>query len=208
MAFEGRQMMLAGLIEFVLPSGSIRLSEGGYVKLAGHKFRAQDPEWGSLGEVEPIEEAADEQAPGMVITFIPVSAAAGAALAADENVLAPVRLWLTRVDRATGEGDPNATELLGDLLMDDPELLFGGERVLRLSLISAADRLMTINKGNVLSSSFHQSVWPGELGLDNAVDVDGKVAWRVSSPPRGSVGSGGGGGLFGLFSQATQEQLA
>jgi hypothetical protein len=71
-------------------------------------------------------------------------------------------------------------------------------------MIAAADRLFTINEGNVLSSAFHQAVWPGELGLDNAIDVGTTVAWRVKAPPRGSVaggggaGGGGGGGLFNV----------
>jgi|GEM_PF-3014345 len=204
MSFGGRQLMLAGLIELHLSSGIVRLSEGGFVKLDGHTYRAKDKKWGALGRPDEIEESVGDQAPGMEIEFLPVSAAAAAALAAPANHLAPVRLKLVRVDRATGIADPASVEIIGDLLLDEANgTLSRSGRVLRLGLVSAADRLMTVNKGNTLSSRHHESVWPGELGLRNAVDTAVTVAWRVKAPPRGTVGSravagsGGGGGSGG-----------
>ena len=199
-----RHYSLAGLVEFILPDATIRLSEGGYITFDGEKFRAKDPEWGALGELEPIEESVGDEAPGLGMTFLPVSAAAAAAFGAPANQLAPVRFWLVEYDRSTSDADTETAELVADALLDTVGLRGGlNSRSLALGLVSAADHLMTVNEGNVLSDAFHQSVWPGELGLANAIDVGVMVAWRVKSPPRGSIGGpdggGGGGGGGGRY---------
>lgn len=198
MSFAGRRLMLARLVDIVLPGGTIRLGEGGIVKLSGETYRAKDPAWGTIGAVEAPDEAVGDEAPGLVMTFLPVSAAAAAALADDENYLAPVRVRLARVDRDTMIADPASVEQLGDWLMDEPEMVWSdGKLSLRIGLITWADRLMNVNKGNVLASGFHESVWPGEYGLRNAVNAGRTVAWRTNAPPRGAVRGGGGGGGFG-----------
>lgn len=192
-AFEGRELKLALLADIELPSGTLRWCDAGYVRLSGETYRAHIPGWGSFGEAEEVEERAGDEAPGMTVAFVPESREAAAALCAPENQKAPVNFYMVRVDRETGIADPNAIETLGDLLLDEADFDFIAV-TLTLGMVSAADQLMVVNKGNVLSDAFHQSVWPGELGLVNAVDTGMTRAWRVASPPRGSVGGGGAGG--------------
>src|SRR3546814_9368912 len=55
-------------------------------------------------------------------------------------------------------------------------------------LVSLAERLFELNIGNSLNSAWHKSVWPGELGHDNATGLSIPVAWGVESPRS----SGGG----------------
>lgn len=207
-AFDLPRLTIAGLVEISLraagglPARTIRLSDGGFLKLQGQTYRAEDPDFGAIVEVQEFAEQAGDEAPGGVLTFQPRSGAAAATLSQPGYQMSPIRFWLVRVDPQTGLADEVSAELLGDMLLDSTRLRFGrGTRLLDMEMIAAAERLMNVNEGNVLSSRFHKSVWPGELGLDNAVDVGVTVAWRVASPPRGSVrggpsvpGGGGGGG--------------
>lgn len=205
MAFSDRILTLAGLVTIALPDATIRLCDGGQVIWGADVFRAKAESWGSIGQLNGFEESVGDDAPGATLTFLPASAAAAASLALPANQMSAVRFWLAQVDEATGAVVSGAVELIADMLIDTAELKFGrGARRLELGLVSAADRLFEINIGNVLSGPFHRSLWPGEQGLDNAVDVGTTVAWRSKAPPRGSVttaapaygGSGGGGGLF------------
>jgi hypothetical protein len=61
-----------------------------------------------------------------------------------------------------------------------------------MMFVSRLERLFSINEGNSLSPRFHKTVWPGELGEDNATGVGVAVAWGVEGAPRGSTYSGGG----------------
>src|SRR3546814_1850748 len=51
-----------------------------------------------------------------------------------------------------------------------------------VSVVSLAERLFELNIGNSLNSAWHKSVWPGELGHDNATGLSIPVAWGVESP--------------------------
>jgi len=204
MPFSDRILTLAGLCTIELPGATLRLCDGGQVIWGEDVFRAKDADWGSIGQLEAFEEQGGDEAPGASMTFLPASSAAAADLALPANQMSPVRFWLVQVEEATGTVVSGADELIADMLVDTSEIKFGrGKRLVDLGLVSAADRLFEINIGNWLVAAFHKDVWPGEQGLDNAVDVGTTVAWRSKAPPRGSVtvGSGGGGGgkLWGNY---------
>lgn len=197
MAFDAPNVMIVGLMEITLPSKTIRLSDGGFVYFDGNKFSSADDEFGAVESIEIPEERAGDEAPAGQLTFLPVSTAAAADLSQPGFQGSPIKFWLAEVDEATGEisGDP---ELLADCELDTTALKLGrGERKLEIGFISVAERLFNINEGNVLSTRFHQSVWPGELGFDNATGIGTAVAWGVAGPPRGSSTSGAGGGSVG-----------
>src|SRR3546814_8736110 len=50
-------------------------------------------------------------------------------------------------------------------------LTVGASRELAVSVVSLAERLFELNIGNSLNSAWHKSVWPGELGHDNATGL-------------------------------------
>src|SRR3546814_14440890 len=58
-----------------------------------------------------------------------------------------------------------------------------------VSVVSLAERLFELNIGNSLNSAWHKSVWPGELGHDNATGLSIPVAWGVESPRSGGGGT-------------------
>ena len=206
MSFDGRSILVAGLVEIQLPDATLRLCDGGFVKFDGQTFRSAEPDWGAIGALEGVDERIGDEAPGMTMTLLPASDLAADAMIDPGVQNSPVRLWLVEVDPATGAADEAGAELVADMLVDTAAIKFGRNSLaVEVGMISAADKLFSMNEGNALNSSFHQSVWPGEQGFDNAIDVGVTVAWRSKAPPRGSTGgaasggSGGGFDFFGLF---------
>jgi hypothetical protein len=82
-----------------------------------------------------------------------------------------------------------------DGFLDQARLQRGaGSLELQITVVSLLEHLFELNIGNWLSSSFHKSVWPGELGEDHATGLVIQDAWGVESPPsQGGAGAGGGG---------------
>lgn len=195
MSWDADRILLAGLIEIQLPTRTLRFCDGGFVFFRGEKFQSVDPEFGGISGFDGIEETIGDEAPGAKLTFVPAKNAAAVALSQPAYQLAPIRIWMVEVDPQTGVAIDATAELLADALLDTTEIIRDrGVRELQMELIAAAERLMTVNEGNTLSARFHKSVWPGELGMDNATGVGSPVAWRVKSPPRGSSSGGGYGG--------------
>lgn len=192
--FSPANVMIVGLAEFNLPSYDIRLCDGGFVYFGANKFASSDDEFGSIQRVDTVNEQSDDEAPGGRLSFLPKSTAAAATLSLPTYQGSRIRFWLGRVDQDAGTlvGDP---ELVFDGELDTTTLRVGrGSRVLDMEFISTAERLFNISEGNVLSPRFHESVWTGEQGLDNATGVPLTVAWGVKGPPRGSASSGSSGG--------------
>lgn len=198
MAFEAQIITLTFLAVFELPDATLRLCDGGTVLWGADRFNSADPDFGVIGEAEPIPELAGDEMPSAMLTFLPSETAAAATLSSPAYQGAPARFYLAEVDTATGAvtGDP---ELLADMQLDTTTLILGrSTRKLEMGFVAAAQRLFLFNEGNTLTGRFHKSIWPGETGLDNATGKTGTIAWGVESPPRGTSGSGSGvGGVFG-----------
>lgn len=193
MSFDAPKLMLAGLARFELPGKTLTLCDGGFVWFDGEKYTSADPEWGTIEAIEGLEESAGDEAPGGTLTFLPATTAAAATLSQPHFQGSPMRFWIVRIDEQTGE--VVHSELIGELELDTTTLRIGkGLRRLDVGMISVAERLFSVNEGNVLSPRFHESVWPGELGLANATGTPLTVAWGSQAPPRGAVAGGDGGG--------------
>lgn len=194
--FDAPVITIAGLARFDLPGHTLRLCDGGTLRFEGEAYQSSDPVFGTIESVDPFSEGSGDEAPAGSLTFLPRTATAAATLSQPGYQGSRIRFWLGRVDPQSGTlmGEP---ELVADMELDTTTVRVAkGSRVLDVGMIAAAERLFNVNEGNVLSGRFHQSVWPGEQGFDNANGVGTVVAWGVASPPRGSVnvGSGGGGG--------------
>lgn len=196
MPFDASRVLLAGLMKIELPDHTIRLCDGGFVYFGSEKYESADTQFGSIESIDTIEEAIGDEAPGGRMTFLPASAAAAATLSSPEYQGARIRAWLVEIDEAAGTATDS--ELVADMELDTTKLRLGrGYRKLDVEFISVAERLFNINEGNVLSPRFHKSVWPGELGFDNATGVPLTKAWGVVGPPRGSASFIGGGSTAG-----------
>ncbi len=197
MSFTGNTITIAGLIKIDLPGKTLRICDGGQVIWGTETYLGEDAEFGSIDSVQPVRDALGDSAPGGQISFIPKSDTAAATLNQAGFQGSRMRFYQAEVDQNTGVviGTP---EFLFDGILDVTTLHSGlKSRVLDMAFISRADRLFLVNEGNSLSPRFHSTLFPGEIGFDNATGASLTVAWGIDSPPRGSVSSSGSAGYYG-----------
>jgi hypothetical protein len=96
-----------------------------------------------------------------------------------------VTIHLGTVNPATGLliGEP---ELLFRGELDQPRLASGQSQTLIFDCITEEARMLEPNEEQRLTDSFHQSVWPGELGYDKVTELEQTVFWRADDP-RGAI---------------------
>lgn len=183
-ALGQRRVMIVGLLRITLPNHTIRLCDGSIaVRWGDEVFTGRDGLYGTIGEVEAISEATGDTIPGMDMSLIPPSLEAAVQLCSPANQGSPVRMWLAVVDRDTG------------LIVPDPELLLAGEvdtmtleqdaQVLevQIAVASVFERLFEPDEGAGYSDSFHQSIWPGELGMANMTGTTINELWGPGDKP-------------------------
>lgn len=202
---------LAGLAEIALPAKTIRLCDGGALRWGALEFRSEDPDYGTIGGIDRLEEGVGVEVPALSLTFLVPGPDAAAAIAAPGNQTAPARFWLADYNRATNQVTGTPT-LLFDGMID--QLRFAVRRdgcELGATIVSRLERLFELNIGNSLNPAWHKSIWPGETGHDNAIGLARPVAWGVEAPPGyafgGSGGGTGGGGRAGGFAGGTFNQV-
>lgn len=178
---------LIGLVKLELPDGDARICDGGVIEFDSEIYREADPVWGAIGAVEPLSEGIGDEVPALQLVLLPPGVSQPADIHQPGMQASRVRFWIGEYDVATG------------LLDGTPDLMFDGqvdqctleidrdERRVKMSVVSTAERLFERNIGNSLSSVFHKSIWPGELGHDNATGVGKPVAWGAASPASQSV---------------------
>lgn len=190
----------AVLVQIDLPGGAVRLSvSGGVAKWGADLFVADDAQFGAVTQIDGVDEALGDIAPGgQIILAIPDAVAQGSVYSA---ALAGVRVrvWDAEVTPATGlvAGVP---VMHSDALVDTVGWRVAS-RELVLGLVSRAEKFFAINRGNVAGSAFHKNIWAGERGFDNCTDVPRQMAWGTAGPPRGVSAGGGVGGGGGGFSR-------
>jgi len=174
------RISVAGLCKIELPDHTIRLCDGGRIIWGSEVYRARDADFGVIGSVEPLEEGDGDSLPPLTMTLLPSSTASAADLVQPAMQGSRVRFWIAEYDVDAGE------------VTGTPDLRFDGELdqatldlqlQLELTVIAAAARLFELNIGNSLSPAFHKSVWPGETGHDQAVNLAFQDAWGVEAPP-------------------------
>ncbi|MFN3584831.1 hypothetical protein [Phenylobacterium sp.] len=182
------QVTLFVAVEIVLPSATIRLLDGaGVLTFDSRTFTGRDPVYGVLGPIEPLTDGLDAEAPRVTISLLPPTNTAAATLAAPAAQGSAVSLWFGAVDTATG------------LVVDAPDLFFVGEvdvptlrvgkgsRVLEYEVASVWERFFRNDEGARLTDAFHQSVYPGEKGLEFVTDVQRQLPWGADLPRPGAI---------------------
>lgn len=180
-ALEGIAPTEVILVTVELPSKTVRWTNGGFVVWGSDTYHVRDDDYGLLDSVSEIEDGTEAQAMTCSLTILPPDMDAVMSLGADPEVQGSVvTVHLGAVNPATG------------LLIGEPELLFRGEYdqprlgVETLSLvidcITEASRMLEPNDERRLTDSFHQSVWPGELGYEFVSNVTRSIPWREDSP--------------------------
>lgn len=189
---------LTGLIKIELPEATLFLCDGAFVIWGSETYSSTDAVFGGIGAIEPLSEGVGDSAPALRLTFLPASTAAAADLSQPSWQGSRVRMWIAEVNLSTNAvvGTP---ELMFDGQTDSTELVVGkSKRELVMDIVSAAERLFVIDEANTLSDRFHQLLYPGERGEENATGVGVGVAWGTALPAQtygtGFSGGGGGGG--------------
>lgn len=196
------RITLCGLIKIELPTHTILMSDGGFVNYLGDTYQSEDPVFGVISGFE-INGTAPDQAPGGKITFLTPSASAAEQLVSPGFQKSKLSIWLAEINEAT------ATVIGTPTILTLAQLDRGvisetmRSREVALEFVSLGERMMTINEGNSLNGTFHKRLFPGELGLDNAIGMGVTVAWGAAAPPRGVSYGGGGRDPFN-FNEALQ----
>lgn len=183
------RILLAGLMKIELPGRDVLLCDGGFVPWGAETYLSHDEQFGVIDGFEVPEEGVGDVIPSGTLTMLPASGAAAIALSQPAYQGSRTRLWVAEIDEATGQiiGEP---DLQADWQLDRTVLRGKrGERSLDIDCVSQAQRLLAKVEGNVLSSAFHSSIFPGERGFDNSTGLEANFAWGVASPPRGIVAS-------------------
>lgn len=189
---------LTGLVQIEFPEYTVRLCDGAFFTFEGNTFRSEDPEFGTLGSVEPLSEGVGDSVPALQMMLLPPEDTPPATLSQPGYQTSRVRFWIAEFDADTGQ--ITSADIQFDGQVDQTVLEASDrDRKLIMSVVSLAERLFEGNIGNTLNPTFHKSIWPGERGHDNATGLAIPVAWGTEGPGSGgsSRGSGGGGGLGG-----------
>lgn len=190
---------LVSFLKIELPGRDVRLCDGGFIYFDGEKYDAIDDDLGTAVASAGFASGAGDQMPSGMIAFLPASTAAAADLSAPAMQFSRVRLWCGPVG-ADGK-TVAAAQLLFDGLIDTTELVAErGTRTLEIGVISRGQRLLSRNRGNTCTPRFHQSIWPGEKGFDNA-GFTGQVAWGAEAATASGAGTGSGGAIRDGYGQ-------
>lgn len=188
---------ITGLLKIELPGHTVLLSDGGSTLFNSEIYTSYDEVIGSLAAVDTIAEGIGDEIPALDLTFAPPSVVAVSALSSGAIQKSRVRLWLAEYDTTSGEiiGTP---ELRFIGFVDQPQTEFAfRQQGLQITAVPELEAMFFKDTGNGLSISFHKSLYPGEMGHDNASGLSIPVAWGVESPPRSSSYFGGGSGFGG-----------
>ncbi|NKI99581.1 hypothetical protein [Novosphingobium sp. SG707] len=177
-ALEDSRVLLFGAIRGALPDYTIRLLDGaGALTVAGELYQGRDETYGVLDTIEGVEEDMGDNSPTLNIGLIPASDTALAALIDPAIQGSEIQIMVGVVSMVTGQPVAVPYQMfVGEL--DVPTISWAGnDRRLEYRVNSVGERFFQIEEGRRLSSAFHQSVWPGEKGLDYCTDVEITLAW-------------------------------
>lgn len=200
--------MLAGFLKWEAGAETVRLCDGGTLTFDGESYASRHPVFGAIAGFDPIGEGIGDEAPAGTLTFSPAPDAEPASINSPLLQGSRIRMWISEIDRDTGEivGTP---DLQLDNIVDVTKLrLAKGVTELSVDIVSRTERLFLINEGNVLSGERHRQIYPGELGLNNAIGVPQVVPWGVVGAPRGTTSYSGGsfGGAYAAISGGARLQ--
>jgi hypothetical protein len=181
--FGGKNTFLFVAVEVDLGNGFLRLLDGASeVTFSGRTFTGLDPTFGTLASLDAVTDGFGDTAPSLRLGINPASPSASAILCAPDMQTRSVLIWLGAFDTATGTVVP------------DPLLIFNGEvdqgilrvgmgtRALTLECVSVWERLFEDREGVRLTNAYHQTVWPGELGLEFVTAVTRSLPWGSDLP--------------------------
>jgi len=171
-------LMFVG-VEIELPDGGwLRLLDGsGSVTFNAKTFVGKDSGVGVLASLDTVTDGFGDTAPSLKIGINPPTTDAAAILCGQDMQGQQVLVWLGVLNPASGA--VNGSPLLiysGE--SDQGVLAVGlGTRSVALNTVSIWERLFDDAEGVRLTNAYHQSAWPGELGMQFITDVQRSLPW-------------------------------
>lgn len=180
-ALQGAAPTTCLLVEIALPSGTVRLTDGGVVAYGGQVYHGDHPTLGVLSSISGLKEGATNTTTRVDVLLLPRSDQAVVDLTAPTAQGSRVRVWFGAVDPATGGliGEP---ELKFDGELDKAGFSVGEAWSVTLECGTQAERQLEPNDDWRLNHPFHSAIWPGETGLIYVTNVAKKIYWRMDSP--------------------------
>lgn len=173
-----------GAVEIVLPGYNLRLLDGaGQIAINGNLYQGEDATFGTLASISTLSEDMGDEAPEISIELYPPNASAMATLCNPNMQGSRVTIMVGVVDPASGLiiGQPEV-KFLGEI--DVPSLTIGenGQRSLSYTAVSVFERLFETDEGARAQDAWHQSIWPGEKGLEFMTGTDKNLYWGAKRP--------------------------
>lgn len=165
-------------VEVQLPGHTARLLDGAaQVTIGGQLYSGRDEVLGTIDSLKGLEDQTGDSAPSLTLVLIPPSNASLGTLLDPSVQGSPVTFMVGLLNPATGipVSDPYVP-MVGEL--DVPTVTWGdNDRRLEYRITGIQERLFMVEEGRRLSDSFHQYVWPGELGCAFVTGVEETVPW-------------------------------
>lgn len=182
--------LLFGALKIELPDYTLRLLDGSAVLQIGSEIYAgRDETFGTIAALSEMDEDMEDSAPEVTVTLFPPDVSAAAVLSHPNMQGSVATIMVGAVDSASGAviGVPEIL-FLGEIDVPTIGISERGERTVEFSIVSVFERLFEVEEGQRASSGWHQSIWPGELGLEHMTGTDVNLYWGVK-PPKGRLTS-------------------
>ncbi|CAD7336044.1 hypothetical protein FIM10_04010 [Sphingomonadales bacterium 56] len=196
-------VLLFGALKIELPGYTLRLVDGSAnLVIGGETYVGKDPTFGTIAEMSELGEEIGDSAPEVTVGLYPPDVTAAATLSHPNMQGSRATLMVGAVDPISG------------LVIGIPEILFLGEidvptivldqqgaRKVEYTIVSVFERMFEVEEGQRASNGWHQSIWPGDLGLEHMNGTDVNLYWGAR-PPQGNGQKSGLAGWFGAAQKA------
>lgn len=186
-------VLMFGAVRIELPNYTLRLLDGaGAILIDGELYTGIDPTFGTLSTISELSEEIGDEAPEVSIGLMPPDMSAMAVLADSSMQGSLVRIMVGAADPITGVaiGQPE-TLFLGEIDVPTPGLDQNGARTLEYTVVSVFERLFEVEEGQRASNAWHQTIWPGERGLEFMTGTDKNLYWGVKPPKNSTTAKSG-----------------
>lgn len=191
-ALAAKRAKLFGALKVELPGHTIRLLDGSAeLIIGGEKFAGIDPVYGTVSLGENFSDGDPGTAPHLTLTFYPPNGTAAAELSSAAFQGSTVTLTAGAVYRATGQVVPDPFVLFVGELDTSMITISRGKRAVPCEIVSAMERCFEQDEGARLNDGFHQSIFPGELGLSLVVVDPTSLPWGAEGG-RPAISTSGG----------------
>lgn len=153
------------------------LDGAGTLAIGGEVYTGADALFGTIDSIDSLAEQDGDEAPELSLTLNVPDASGAAQIASPAMQGREVRIMVGALDPVSGLtfGAPEV-KFLGEI--DVPTLTVSGEgRQLELKIVSAFERLFEVQDGVRAQDGWHQSIWPGERGLEYMSGTEKNLYW-------------------------------